>query len=302
MKNILKYSNVSRHITKDQNLLFCQKLQNSSLLIPALRYSTFSIRYSIFLFLFLLPFSLLGYQEIESNPDSEFAIAALKEMFIIETEISNDYSSLKSYYTDIIIEQPDEELAKIADFLANLCDIQLANYSSAITWYETVIQNPPTYADSLFAIIDLGKLYLYIENDSLKSAPIGRMVEYKPTTQKQYKTYREYLLSLLFKDEDAALKPENISSENQIVSLLPNTPNPFTGSTRLNYEVGKESSITINIFDYVGRLVKTIKAGKKEAGQYSANLLAENLSPGLYICIIQSNGATMDIKKITRIN
>jgi len=241
-----------------------------------------------------------GYiQLIETYPYSEFAIAALKEMFVIEAEISNDYSSLKSYYNDIIIEQPDEELAKIADFLANLCDIQLANYSSAISWYETVIQDPPTFADSLFAIIDLGQLYLYMENDSLKSAPVGSMAEYKPVSQKQYSNYREYLLSLLFKDKDTALKPENISGENQIVSLLPNTPNPFIGSTRLSYEVGEEATIAIKIFDYSARLVKTLNEGNKEAGQYSNMLYAENLSPGVYICTIESNGATSDTQKIT---
>jgi tetratricopeptide (TPR) repeat protein len=242
-----------------------------------------------------------GYiQLVESYPYSEFAMAALKELFVLEAEVSDDYNSLKSYYNDIVTEQADEELAKIADFLANLCDIKLANYSSAITWYETVIQNPPTFADSLFAIIDLGNLYLHIENDSLKSSPTGSMAEYKPTSQKQYSTYRDYLLSLLFKDADETIESEEYTLlDDKTVSLLANTPNPFAGSTMLRYKLSEEAKIGIKIFDYAGRIVKSINQGSREAGQHSVALLAEDLSSGIYVCAIQIDGATMDTQKIT---
>ena len=172
-----------------------------------------------------------GYQQLVSTyPASKYATASLKELFSIEQGATNDYASLKNYYTGIVNQQTNDELVKISGFLSNLCDIKLENYQTAIAHYESMIQSPPSFADSLFAIIDLGNLYVQMGNDSLKSAPIGNMTEYIPVSQKQYSQYRDYLLSLLFKDDE-------ISEENQqslrpsygIATLLPNCPNPFTG-------------------------------------------------------------------------
>ncbi len=241
-----------------------------------------------------------GYQQVVSTyPASKYSIASLKELFTIEESATNDYTSLKNYYVGIVNQQPNDELVRIADFLSNLCDIKLENYQTAIAWYESVIQNPPSFADSLFAIIDLGSLYIQMENDSLKSAPVGSMAEYKPASRKQYSEYRDYLLSLLFKDD--AITEENLlpsGTSQGIANLLPNFPNPFSGQTTLGYRLEEDASVSINIYDYTGRLVKTFAEGLKEKGEHHLSFAAGNLAPGIYFCYISANGTTGDARKI----
>jgi tetratricopeptide (TPR) repeat protein len=238
-------------------------------------------------------------QLVATYSTSKYATASLKELFAIEGAATNNYSSLKNYFTGIVNQQANDELVKIADFLANLCDVKLANYQTAIAWYESVIQNPPAFADSLFAIIDLGNLYLQMENDSLKSAPIGSMAEYKPVSLKQHAEYREYLISLLFKDDIIA--PENLEAQNSssgIANMLPNSPNPFTGSTTLSYQLSEDAIVNITICDYTGRLIKTFAVGQKTAGQHNLAFTSNNLAPGIYFCNISANGSLNDTQKL----
>jgi hypothetical protein len=55
----------------------CNKNSQKLPFFQQLHHSIFGIRYSIFLLLFLLPFSLLGHQEIEPNPDLNTSVALL---------------------------------------------------------------------------------------------------------------------------------------------------------------------------------------------------------------------------------
>lgn len=241
-----------------------------------------------------------GYQQVVTTyPDSKYSSASLKELFVIEQSAGNDYTSLKNYYINLMNQQTNDELVKIADFLSNLCDIRLGNYTNAISWYENVIKTPPSFADSLFAIIDLGYLYIKMENDSLKSAPIGSMSEYKPVSAMQHAEYRDYLLSLLLKDERVTKNPVPSSGIIKVAELLSNIPNPFYDETMIRYAINSDSHILIKIFEHSGRLIKSIDEGTKKPGQYQLALTSENLVPGVYFCTIESNGIRTDSGKIT---
>lgn len=241
-----------------------------------------------------------GYQQLVTTyPDSKYAMASLKELFVIEPSAGNDYTSLKNYYINLMNQQTNDKLVKIADFLSNLCDIRLGNYPDAISWYESVIQAPPSFADSLFAIIDLGYLYLKMEGDSLKSAPIGSMSEYKPVSAIQHAEYCDYLLSLLFKDESVYKNPETALGENKVAELFTNIPNPFRDKTTIRYAVNEANHIWINIVDYSGILVISLDEGWKEPGQYQLALTSENLVSGVYFCTIESNEMRTDSQKIS---
>ena len=61
----------------------------------------------------------------------------------------------------------------IKEFYANYCDIKLANFPQAITHYETIILNPESEADSVFAVIDAGYAYLLMEDRDVQY--IGRI-------------------------------------------------------------------------------------------------------------------------------
>jgi len=93
---------------------------------------------------------------ISTYPDDQFSIAALHELFALEQFLDNDYAALHDYYATFT--PADSILFDVADFLATRCNVTLQNWQPAIDWYEDRIENPPSYQDSIFAVIDLGDI------------------------------------------------------------------------------------------------------------------------------------------------
>ncbi|MBS1494468.1 MAG: T9SS type A sorting domain-containing protein [Bacteroidetes bacterium] len=80
-------------------------------------------------------------------------------------------------------------------------------------------------------------------------------------------------------------------------SLSQNYPNPFNPSTIINYQLPKNSFISLNVYDANGRLIKILENGNKPAGNYSANFSAEGLSSGVYYYNLVVDGVVFDTKK-----
>ena len=73
-------------------------------------------------------------------------------------------------------------------------------------------------------------------------------------------------------------KPAIVNAFN----LGQNYPNPFNPSTTIRYSIKKSGNVTLKIFDVLGRNVKTILNGFKDAGGYRIEFNAEKLSSGVY--------------------
>ncbi|MDP2886215.1 MAG: FlgD immunoglobulin-like domain containing protein [Ignavibacteria bacterium] len=68
-----------------------------------------------------------------------------------------------------------------------------------------------------------------------------------------------------------------------------NYPNPFNPSTTIKYELPKDASVKMEIYDVMGRRVKTLLDGSKSAGYYSVtwngrNELGRDVASGVYLC------------------
>jgi subtilisin family serine protease len=63
-----------------------------------------------------------------------------------------------------------------------------------------------------------------------------------------------------------------VSQEAWAFTLQPNEPNPFTGSTRIRYELHRATSVRLTVYDVTGRLVRTLEeTSRKEPGAYSVD-------------------------------
>ncbi len=242
-----------------------------------------------------------GYQQVITQyPATKFAQASLKELVHLEKLEGNDYSSLKSYYETEPAIQNNPELIKLADFLANRCNLKLENWPDAISWFEDVIQNPEAVEDSIFAIIDLGYTYWLMENGGMKSSNyVGAMPQYKFATVQAFEENRDWLLSLLPGDdlnltESMKRKVEALNSGK----LLQNIPNPFSGKTKIFYKLEKEVFVTIHVYDYTGKLIKTYNEGTKPEGAHNVEFNSKGLPTGMYFYSIDVNGVRSDSKKM----
>lgn len=235
---------------------------------------------------------------IDQFTKTEYASSAMKELVVLEKFASNAYESLKNYYQTNDSIQADTILQKLAFSLANKCDLKLENWPEAISHYESIISEPETLEDSVFAIIDLGYVYFLMENSSYKSAYTGKLTEYKPSSRDQFFDHRDYLLSLLPGDNMSESMIGNIASLSE-GELFQNVPNPFRGNTQIWYRLENESTVQLNVYNYTGQLIRTINEGTKTKGNHHIDFDATGLKNGIYFYSISINGKITDSKKMT---
>jgi len=78
--------------------------------------------------------------------------------------------------------------------------------------------------------------------------------------------------------------------------LYQNYPNPFNPVTRINFDIPKNGNVSLKIFDIQGKVVKTLINGFRQAGSYSAEFNAGNLSSGVYYYKLESGNYTKVMK------
>ncbi len=231
-------------------------------------------------------------------PNSKYAQASLRELFSLEELVANDYEGLKSFYSSDPSIENIPDLEKLANHLANFCEIKLENYPTAINWFEDIIQNPESVEDSIFAIIDLGYTYYLMEMGENKSNYAGKMLEFKPKSQQEFICHRDYLLSLLQGNQMSEEMKENIAKLKE-GELLQNIPNPFTDKTQLWYKVQSDANVEIKVYNNTGQLIRTFVEGAKTKGTHYVDMDASGLPAGIYFYSISINGNTTDSKKMT---
>ncbi len=102
-----------------------------------------------------------------------------------------------------------------------------------------------------------------------------------------------------------SLRQEVTSAEEEASRGLPekfvlrqNHPNPFNPSTRIEYAVPISGNVSLRIFDMLGREVAVLVNGMVEAGWYTVNFQAHNLSSGVYLYRLESRGFAQTLKMV----
>ena len=239
---------------------------------------------------------------IENHSQSSFAIAAMHELFSIQHFSSNGFYDLYSYLASF--SPLDSSLFDVADFLAIRCLVKEREWQPAIDWYENRIENPPSYQDSIFAVIDLGNIHLLMEEDTIggngtKSGSrfYYRLENIKPKSTREYEENKSALLATL----PQVKKPHTsypIPQTDKKGSLGQNIPNPATGTTTINYEIYKGGVVEIRIYNAMGQLLQSLPQGTKQSGVYQTKINVSVFPVGLYHYSLLINGEQEDAKKM----
>jgi hypothetical protein len=82
--------------------------------------------------------------------------------------------------------------------------------------------------------------------------------------------------------------------------LYQNYPNPFNPVTKINYELPKEGTVKLVVFDILGREIRTLVNEFKKAGNYSVDFDGTRYASGVYFYRIQIDGKEKfaDVKKM----
>jgi len=79
--------------------------------------------------------------------------------------------------------------------------------------------------------------------------------------------------------------------------LNQNYPNPFNPVTKINFAIPKKAFISLKIYNMLGKEVATLISDTKDAGYYTIDFNASDLSSGVYYYRLESEGFT-DVKKM----
>jgi hypothetical protein len=234
---------------------------------------------------------------VQQYPESKYAEASLKELYQLEEYAANDYPGLREYYLTNDSIMADTALSDVGDFLANKCNVKIQNWPDAILWYENKIENPEVPEDTIFSIIDLGYIYILMENEGTKNSYIGSLPQYKPKSFEDFNRRKNELLELLplkhnFNPFEESLR--TLQSE----SLMQNIPNPFSTSTDIWYKLSDPAGVQIKFYDNFGRIVRIITKGEVSEGTHKITFDAAGLSAGIYHCTLEVNGTLAGTKNM----
>ena len=81
------------------------------------------------------------------------------------------------------------------------------------------------------------------------------------------------------------------------LTLSQNFPNPFNPTTTIDYNLPKTTHVKIEVFDILGRLIKTLVDQEKLSGNYKVEFNASGLGSGVYFYRLQA-GSLTETKKL----
>ena len=233
---------------------------------------------------------------INNFPDSTLASIAIKELYWLEKESTHNYDSLIYYYQNNSIIQNDSLLKETANYMIALSEREAEQYDTAIVRFEEIILDPPSFEDSIFAIIDLAYTYQQMPDSSLRSS-VGTLSQYRFPSYNLFIESREYHLGLLHSFNtigNGNELPVESGIANKDVSVY---PNPFRLSVTFSYSLEKPSIIILEIFNSQGQLLKFHRLEQDE-GKKEVIWNAKALPPGIYYFKIQADGIVSSGKLI----
>ncbi|MEO8209622.1 MAG: T9SS type A sorting domain-containing protein, partial [bacterium] len=174
-------------------------------------------------------------------------------------------------------------------------------------WAEIQLTTPIAFNTSQNIMIAIGRdfqqyvstypRYAYTSTSPNNMTRRGQSDTQYPTTltQSLNRANIQFELSLL-----TGIAANSISQTPEMFSLSQNYPNPFNPTTKINYSLPVSNFVSIKIFDVLGKEVVNLINERQNAGTYSVEFNAGNLSSGVYFYRIDA-GEFTDIKRMVLI-
>jgi TolA-binding protein len=238
---------------------------------------------------------------IDNYPESKYASAAANELLALEEYLEKNWDDLQLYYLTDPNLHYDERVSWLADYLATYCNIKKGDYEAAINWFEDVIENPPSEADSIYAVIDLGYTYLLMGANQGGRSYTGRLTELVPASRKSFDATSDALMAKLLEHTTSEFSEPDLPAI-PLKFLVSNYPNPFNPTTTIAYSLPLDTNIEIKVYNIRGQLVRTLVHDYQTAGKYSVvwdgrDQTGESVGSGVYFYRLISKQNTI-VKKM----
>ncbi len=224
---------------------------------------------------------------ISQFPDSLESNGAVSRLLLSTKHAGLDIQDLKSYYDGVNQNCQNTSLSKLAHQYSILCDVTMEAYETAISRYEAMLENPPSFEDSVYALIDLGQVFILADMNSRNST--GKMIagssadNYNPGDKNNFYISTQSILSELMHKKTK----KDYSNIPIDFSLRPNFPNPFNPSTNISFVLHNEKTTLLQVYDITGKIINTIIHDDFSKGYHSYLWSGQNdaemaVSSGVY--------------------
>jgi len=243
-------------------------------------------------------------QVIAEYPENKYALASLKGLFALNQALyDTNYSVLKQYCDSLALNPGDSLLGKTAEWLSIRCNIENQNYQQAINSLDSILANPGTYADSVFALIDLGEVFAEMSDSTwLKLALVTQNPEAVPGSYKLFLVQRKEWIDLLLKSDEKQTQGNDPDGKKNDLEMLCRFvtvyPNPSASNFNVSYEVVQKGEICIKLLTFNGQTLDVIRNGILVPDNYSMQINSSDLPNGCYLVTISFNQAVIDSRKL----
>ncbi len=131
----------------------------------------------------------------------------------------------------------------------------------------------------------------YIDNDLSGLYAEAHIAEYKIRVRDYNNHYSGYssTVSINFSVYSGKISTGQQKSENE---LTQNYPNPFNPTTQISYSIKSAGTVTLRVYDMLGKEVANLVNERKEPGNYSVTFNAADLPSGIYVYKLTANDFT----------
>nr|MBC8175374.1 right-handed parallel beta-helix repeat-containing protein [Candidatus Neomarinimicrobiota bacterium] len=170
---------------------------------------------------------------ISTFPDCIEAARSVPRLFVCTQQMGGNFQALQEYYDSLTAEYAETPLSKVADQYSVLTHLPVEEYATAIEKYETILSNPSSLEDSVYAVIDIGQVYLAAETNGQgglgKRNTLGSKSEYRPIDRTDYEDKVNSALAILM----GKGKSTKVTQIPESYALHQNYPNPFNPVTTI---------------------------------------------------------------------
>ncbi len=235
---------------------------------------------------------------VDNYPETETAVSALQWLMYLEKFSGHDYAGLRDYIENIDeVSYPHLERVKYNTTTSTY--MAEADYLTAINRLESILTNPPSLEDSIFALIDEGYCYLKLDEQGGKAAV--EECTFKPRCFEEFKYVSQNMTRDLL--DKAIPHPEPSIPEVKTFALYQNYPNPMRpdkiGTTTISFSIPKDAKNSeMKIYNIKGQLVKKFSiANNQSAIEWDGKDSNGNkLSNGIYLYKLDCGGKSITKK------
>lgn len=113
------------------------------------------------------------------------------------------------------------------------------------------------------------------------------LVQYPSYGYDESYAYEHHWIEFLLTAEKSDISAQDIEKDMEIGQ---NRPNPFSGTTVIDYTLTSNSDVSVDVYNVAGAKVMSINEGSKSAGSYSMTIDGSELQSGVYYYTFTVNG------------